>query len=140
MDMLAKAIQIAAEAHYDQKDKAGAPYILHPLRVMMGMDTETEKIVAILHDVIEDTDRTEATLREAGFPDEIITAVLCLTRFDDEADYDEYIRKIKDNPIARKVKLADLKDNMDITRLSILSDKTIQRLEKYHRSWRQLTQ
>jgi (p)ppGpp synthase/HD superfamily hydrolase len=138
MSKLEKAITIAATAHRHQKDKAGAPYILHPLRLMMKMKTETEQMVAVLHDVLEDTEVTADTLRKEGFSEIVVDAVVCLTRTDDAEPYDTYIARIKKVPIARKIKLTDIEDNMDITRLDELTDKAVERLKKYHRAWRSL--
>src|SRR6266567_9334971 len=108
MATLAKAIAIAAQAHQAQLDKAGAPYILHPLRMMLRMSSETEMMAAILHDVVEDTDWTLDGLRQAGFSDEVVQAVECLTHREHET-YDEFIAfiaRVRTNPIATKVKLA----------------------------------
>jgi (p)ppGpp synthase/HD superfamily hydrolase len=139
MATLGKAIAIAAQAHQDQYDKAGAPYILHPLRMMLRMSSETEMMVAILHDVVEDTAWTPDQLRQAGFSEEIVQAVECLTHRDRET-YDEFIARVRTNVIASKVKLADLEDNMDMRRLSILTEKDAERMHKYHRAWLALRQ
>jgi (p)ppGpp synthase/HD superfamily hydrolase len=139
MATLGKAIAIAAQAHQDQYDKAGAPYILHPLRMMLRMSSETEMMVAILHDVVEDTDWTPDQLRQAGFLEEIVQAVECLTHRDRET-YDEFIARVRTNAIASKVKLADLEDNMDMRRLYTLTEKDAERLHKYHRAWLALRQ
>ena len=105
---LEKAISLATEAHKGQTDKNGAPYILHPLRVMARVKSNTEKIVAVLHDVIEDTDYTIENLRKNGYSKEVLEAIDCLTKRDGE-DYDEYINRSRTNPIASKVKI----DNID---------------------------
>ena len=139
MATLGKAIAIAAQAHQDQYDKAGAPYILHPLRMMQRMSSETEMIAAILHDVVEDTDWTLDKLRQAGFAAEVVQAVACLTHRDHET-YDEFIARVRANAIASKVKLADLEDNMDMRRLCTLTEKDTERLHKYHRAWLGLRQ
>src|SRR5262245_16241097 len=139
MATLGKAIAIAAQAHQDQYDKAGAPYILHPLRMMLRMSSETEMMAAILHDVVEDTDWTLDQLRQAGFPEEVVQAVECLTHRDREI-YDEFIARVRTNAIASKVKLADLEDNMDMRRLRTLTEKDAERLYKYHRAWLALRQ
>ena len=131
MTTLGKAIAIAAQAHQDQYDKAGAPYILHPLRMMLRMSSETEMMVAILHDVVEDTNWTPDQLRQQ--------AVECLTHRDQET-YDEFIARVRTNAIASKVKLADLEDNMDMRRLRTLTEKDAERLHKYHRAWLALRQ
>lgn len=133
-EILAKAIQIAVNAHEGQVDRSGEPYIQHPLRLMNNVQTIEEKIVAILHDVIEDTTITSADLREAGIPDELIVEIQALTH-DPKIEYDAYVKKIAEHKIARNVKIADLKDNMDITRLNSITDKDIDRLKKYHRNY-----
>jgi len=135
MSTLDKAIFIAAQAHIGQKDRYGKPYILHPARLMMNVDSDAEKIVAILHDVVEDSDWTLEQLRKEGFSSGIITAVDCVTRRDDEP-YMDYIERLRSNKIARKVKLADLKDNMDLRRIDKLSNIDLERLKKYHLAWR----
>jgi (p)ppGpp synthase/HD superfamily hydrolase len=139
MATLGKAIAIAAQAHQEQYDKAGAPYILHPLRLMLRMRSEMEMMAAILHDVVEDSDWTLDKLRQAGFPDEVVQAVECLTHRDGET-YEEFIERVRVNAIARKVKLADLEDNMDIRRLSAVTERDTQRLHKYHAAWVSLRQ
>jgi (p)ppGpp synthase/HD superfamily hydrolase len=139
MATLGKAIAIAAQAHQDQYDKAGAPYILHPLRMMLRMSSETEMMAAILHDVVEDTDWTLDKLRQVGFAEEVVQAVECLTHRNYET-YAEFIARVRTNTIARKVKLADLEDNMDMRRLSTLTEKDTERLHKYHHAWLALCQ
>ncbi len=138
MATLEDAIQIAAEAHNGQKDKAGAAYILHPLRMMMRMKTEAEMITAILHDVVEDTDWTIEKLREKGFSKEVLEAVECVTNREGES-YETFIERAGKNSIARQVKIADLEDNMNIQRIGEIKPKDLQRLEKYHKSWSVLT-
>ena len=135
---LEDAISIAAAAHKGQFDKAGAPYILHPLRMMMRMKTEAEMMTAILHDVVEDSDWTFEQLREAGFSEEVLTAIDGVTNREDE-NYAQFIERAKQNPIARQVKIADLEDNMNILRIGEIKPKDLERLEKYHKSWRYLT-
>jgi (p)ppGpp synthase/HD superfamily hydrolase len=139
MATLGKAIAIAAQAHQDQYDKAGAPYILHPLRMMLRMSSEIEMMAAILHDVVEDTDWTLDKLRQVGFTEQVVQAVECLTHRNYET-YDEFIARVRTNTIARKVKLADLEDNMDMRRLSTLTEKDTERLHKYHQAWLALCQ
>ena len=114
--MLEKALILAAKAHTGQVDKGGAPYILHPIRVMLACEGEKEKIVALLHDTLEDTALTAADLRCAGFSEEIVQAVCCLTRGQKE-DYMDYIARICENALAARVKYADLQDNLDIRRI-----------------------
>ena len=132
--MLNQAIIIAAKAHDGQFDKSGKPYILHPLRVMLYVEGGIkEQCAAVLHDVAEDTAVSLAQLKEYGFDDDIMAALRLLTRTPDE-DYMEYIKKLKPNPIAKAVKLADLKDNMDLTRIPNPAEKDFIRLEKYKKA------
>ncbi|NLL71756.1 MAG: GTP pyrophosphokinase [Epulopiscium sp.] len=131
--MLEKAIRIATNAHQGQVDKAGEPYILHPLRVMLSRKTEIERICAVLHDVIEDTDITLEYLENTGFSDEILLALDALTRRGNET-YDEFINRILDNRIACYVKLADLSDNMDLSRIKNPTEKDYKRIEKYRKA------
>ena len=135
--MLARAIEIAASAHATQVDKGGAPYVLHPLRMMMKQTTEAAMIAAVLHDVIEDTPWTLAKLRAEGFPEQVLDAVVCLTKREGE-DYATFIARAGANPIARAVKLADLEDNMDLRRIPEPVQKDLDRLAKYRRSWETL--
>jgi (p)ppGpp synthase/HD superfamily hydrolase len=133
--MLDKAILIAAQAHLGQKDKYGAPYILHPLRMMLRFKSEAEMIVAALHDVIEDNpDWTFERLRAEGFSAEIIEAVDHLTRREEES-YEEFVDRAQQNPLARQVKVADLEDNMDLKRIKNLTEKDKERLARYHKAW-----
>jgi len=117
-DSVDKAILIAVGAHFDQKDKAGEPYILHPLRVMIKYDLlkEEEKIVAVLHDVLEDTVVTALDLVKGGFSSVVMDALCCITRNKGE-DYSVYLRRVKSNDIAKRVKVADLLDNLNPVRL-----------------------
>ncbi len=135
--LLASAIAIAATAHQHQLDKTNQPYILHPLRMMMRGKTPTEKIVAVLHDVVEDTDWTLDQLAAAGFPPDIITAIDCLSRRPTET-YDQFMDRVLTNPLATQVKLYDLEDNMDTTRLVTLTDKDWERLQRYHKARQQV--
>lgn len=128
--MLNKAIQIATRAHNGQVDQAGQPYILHPLRVMLNRETELEQICAVLHDVIEDSDITLEYLRQEGFSQAVITAVDCLTKRAGES-YDDYIGRILTNETACRVKLADLLDNMNLTRIANPSEEDKAKLRKY---------
>lgn len=124
-----KAMKIAFDAHMGQVDKSGVPYIYHPIHIAEQMHTEAETIVAILHDVVEDTIITFEQL-EKEFPEEVIVALKLLTH-DDSVEYMDYIRNLKNNPIARKVKLADLNHNSDKTRLEVITEKDIKRIDKY---------
>src|SRR5688572_5180609 len=121
------AIALAVEAHRGQVDKAGSAYILHPLRVMMRVQTEHEQMAAILHDVVEDCGRTLDELRGMGYPESVLTALDALTRRDDES-YQQFIERAAADPVARRVKLADLEDNMDIRRLDAIGDRDVERL------------
>ncbi len=134
--MLGKAIALAAKVFENSKDKGGQPYILHCLKVMDNLHTDDEdlKIIAVLHDIIEDTKITAEELYSMGFSYRIILALNLLTHRK-EVSYDDYIKAISFNIDATKVKLADLKDNSDITRLKGLSKKDFDRMEKYHRSF-----
>ena len=140
MSNLERAIKIAVSAHNGQTDKGGKPYILHPLRVMMSLETDEEKIVGVLHDVVEDSDWTFEDLKSEGFSDEIIDALQSVTKNESEHGTDEgyyrFVERAKTNPIGRRVKMADLRDNMDITRIPAehLDDKTMSRFMKYKTS------
>jgi (p)ppGpp synthase/HD superfamily hydrolase len=138
MAILEGAILLAVQAHQGQKDKAGAPYVLHPLRVMLRMGSDIEMMVAVLHDVLEDTQYTLLDLQQAGYPEEVLEALDCLTRRENET-YEEFIERIKTNPLARRVKIADLEDNMDIRRISDPQEKDMERLKRYRRAWSALT-
>ena len=137
--LLDKAIALATAAHAGQVDRYGQPYILHPLHLMAQMETAEEKMVAILHDVVEDTPVTLAELQAEGFPPEVLTAVALLTHEPDSVPYVVYVADLKPDPLARKVKLADLAHNMDIRRLPELRLQDWERLQKYHRAWLFLT-
>lgn len=137
MSLLEKAIAIAVEAHRGQTDKMGAPYILHPLSVMWRVDGETEKIVAVLHDVVEDTPWTFEDLKREGFPDEVLQALECVTKREGES-YDDFVKRSASNAVARRVKLADLEDNMDVRRLKVGTQKDFERIAKYVSAWRYL--
>ena len=137
---LERAIQIAVEAHAGVTDKGGKAYILHPISVMMRCETDEEKIVAILHDVVEDTDWTFEALHEEGFAETIIEALKTVTKHSEDEDYDEFIQRSLKNEIGRKVKIADLRENLDVTRIGELSDKDIERINKYKRALKTLTE
>ena len=136
--MLQKAIQIATEAHKGQLDKSGKDYIGHPLRVMEMGRTEEEKIVGVLHDVVEDTSWTFEALEAEGFSPEVIAALRCVTKLSENENYDDFIERVKKNPLAVAVKINDLTDNMDIRRLPYLSDKDVKRLKKYLKAYKKL--
>ena len=139
MSTLERAIEIASEAHRGQFDKARNDYIGHPLRVMAAGKTTEEKIVGVLHDVVEDTDWTFERLAVEGFSGEIIEALRCVTKLSENEPYDKFIARVKENPLAVAVKLNDLSDNMDIRRLPYISDKDVKRLKKYLKAYKQLT-
>jgi len=130
---LENAIEIAVRAHRWQLDKAGQPYILHPLRVMHKVDSEEERIVAVLHDVVEDSFITIEHLKEKNFSETILRALRLLTKKPDD-DYFKYVKRIAINTIAKKVKLADLEDNMDLSRLPEVTEKDRERLAKYKKA------
>ena len=137
MTLLERAIAIAVEAHTGQTQKNGDPYILHPLHLMMQMSTEAERICAVLHDVVEDTEWTLTDLQLEGFPDEILVAVGLLTR-QKGMSYEQCIEEIRPNPLARAVKLADITHNMDIRRLPQVTDRDFDRLIEYRAAWERL--
>ena len=131
---LERAIEIAVTAHKGQVDKSGAPYILHPLRVMMSLETEEERIVAVLHDVVEDCEEWPLErLRAEGLPEGLATALESVTRNDGET-YMEFIERSKTNAIGRRVKVADLRDNMDLSRIENPTDQDYRRTKKYRRA------
>jgi len=135
-ELLSKAIIIATTAHAGQVDKADQPYILHPLRVMAAVKPTNYKIIAVLHDVIEDSEVTIQNLKDEGFPEELLLVLDCLTRRQEEK-YDTFIQRVTTNSIASYIKLADLKDNMDIsrlytTKLHTITKKDMARLIKYN--------
>ncbi len=113
-----------------QTDKSGMPYVFHPFHLAEQMKTKEETIVALLHDVIEDTDYTIEDLRKLGFRNTVLDAIMLMTH-DDGVPYMDYVKDIKTNPIAKKVKLSDLKHNSDLTRLDNIDEKAIARVEKY---------
>ena len=134
MSTLERAIALAATVHSGQLDKAGAPYILHPLRMMLKMNTLETQMAAVLHDVMEDCGVTRALLAHEGFPTSVIDAVEALSKKivdGAEEPYEEFIRRAALNPIARRVKLADLEDNMDLSRIAEPTAKDFARAEKY---------
>lgn len=130
MSTLERAIELAARAHAGQRDKGGHPYILHPLRVMQAVNGEVERIAAVLHDIVEDTAITFEDLLAEGFSVEIVDAVRALTKFDGETR-EQAARRIVRNPIARAVKLADIADNMDLSRIPNPTERDFERLREY---------
>lgn len=126
------------QAHAGQVDKAGMPYIGHVMRVMQAGKTIDEKIVGVLHDVVEDTTWTFDALLAEGFPVHIVDALRCVTKLSDDEPYESFINRVKTNPLAVAVKIADLTDNMDIRRLQTLTDADVQRLRKYLKAYQSL--
>ena len=134
---IADAIALASEHHREGTDKGGAPYILHPIRVMLAMTTDDARRVAVLHDLVEDTHVTPDDLRKRGYPEPEIEALQALTKQKGES-YDAFIERVRANPLAAIVKRADLVDNMDVRRLSEVGPTEAERLAKYLRAWRRL--
>ena len=141
---LERAIEIAIAAHVGVADKAGAPYVLHPLRVMFSLAGEVERIVGVLHDVVEDSpDWTFERLAEEGFSAEVVVGVRGVTKLPDEEDskedspeskrekYKRFVKRAASNPVSRAVKYADITDNLDVTRLASVTEKDARRLSKY---------
>lgn len=137
MNHLEKAVETALNAHAGDEDKAGATYIRHPLRLMEQVETEDERIAAVLHDVVEDSTHDLSTI-ESQFGSNISDAVDALTKRDGESYLDDFIPRCAENEIARRVKQADIKDNMNLTRLAEVDESTIERQIKYHRALRYL--
>lgn len=132
-EMTKKAMQICFDAHKDQKDKSGLPYVFHPFHLAEQMPDELTTTVALLHDVIEDSDFSFEYLQNAGFPQEVLDAVTLLTH-DPSVPYMGYVAALKSNRIAREVKLADLRHNSDPNRLNEITDKDRARIEKYRKA------
>lgn len=130
---LEHAIALAAKAHAGQVDKAGTPYILHPLRMMLRLATLEERMVAVLHDVVEDCGITFEQLRAEGFSDEVVAGVEALTRLEGES-YEAFIERAGRSPLGRRVKLADLEDNSDLSRIANPTARDFERLEKYRQA------
>ncbi|CAM4093142.1 HD domain-containing protein [Corallococcus exiguus] len=137
MPTLEDAIALAVAAHQGQRDKAGQPYILHPMRVMLRLASDAERTVAILHDVVEDTPYTLERLRGMGYPEDVLSALDCLTKREGES-YEAFIERLRPHPLARRVKLADLEDNMDVRRLKDVTPKDAERLSRYVAAWTRL--
>lgn len=135
---LSSAIDLAMEIHKDQYDRSNQPYIGHVIRVMNAGQTLQEKIVGALHDVVEDSDLTIDDLLLKGFDNNIVEAVDAITFYDDVETYDEYIERVIKNPIAVKVKLNDLSDNMDLRRLNEIDDESIVRVRKYFKAYKRI--
>lgn len=129
-EMTKKALILCFEAHKEQSDKSGMPYVFHPFHLAEQMQDEESTIVALLHDVIEDTEYTLDDLRKMGFNDSVLAAINLMTH-EDGVPYMDYVEKIKANPIAKTVKLADLRHNSDMTRLEVVTPRDQERAEKY---------
>ncbi|MBR2937854.1 MAG: bifunctional (p)ppGpp synthetase/guanosine-3',5'-bis(diphosphate) 3'-pyrophosphohydrolase [Oscillospiraceae bacterium] len=125
-----KALKLCFEAHKDQTDKSGLPYVFHPFHLAEQMETEETTVVALLHDVVEDTEYTLEDLAAMGFGEPVIKALGLLTH-DDSTEYMDYVRAIKEDPIAKAVKLADLRHNSDLSRMDTVDEKVLKRREKY---------
>ena len=128
-----KALKLCYQAHRDQVDKSGMPYVFHPFHLAEQMTDEATTVTALLHDVVEDTDYTLEDLRAMGFPDAALDAIALMTH-DPSVPYLDYVAAIKSNPVARAVKLADLRHNSDLTRLDEADEKTLARVEKYRKA------
>ena len=132
-DLTKKAMKLCFDAHKDQQDKSGIPYVFHPIHLAEQMDDEYSTVVALLHDVAEDSHYTLEDLAVMGYPAEILEALKLMTH-DEDIPYMDYVRAIKENSIARKVKLADLAHNSDVTRLDEINEKALARVEKYRQA------
>ncbi|MBK7054570.1 MAG: hypothetical protein KBF99_05985 [Leptospiraceae bacterium] len=138
--MIERAIEIALEAHKGQTDKNGQPYIQHVMRVGFRGRTIDEKILGILHDVVEDSDWTFEMLGKEGFSSTILSALECLTKKTEDEPYEDFISRVKKNHLAISVKLNDLEDNMDIRRMDSIQEKDIKRLNKYLKAYKELAE
>ena len=138
-DLTKKALKFCFEAHKNQYDKSGMPYVFHPFHLAEQMTTEETTVVALLHDLVEDTDYTIADLTEMGFPKAITEAIGLMTH-EKGVDYFEYVAAIKENPIAKAVKIADLTHNSDLSRLDEVTEKALSRREKYQKALKMLTE
>ena len=132
-----KALRLCFDAHREQVDKTGLPYVFHPFHLAEQMKDEYTTVCALLHDVVEDTDYTLDDLRSMGYPDEVVDALALLTH-DPEVPYMDYVREIATNPIARKVKMADLRHNSDLSRMDKVDEWAAARTEKYQKALRYL--
>lgn len=132
-DLTKKALCLCFEAHKDQVDKSGLPYVFHPFHIAEQMPDELTTVTALLHDVVEDTPYTFSSLAEMGFPPKVLAALQLLTH-DDDTPYLSYVARLKENPIARSVKLADLRHNSDLSRLNTVDDQALQRAQKYRQA------
>ena len=129
-ELTKKALKLCFEAHKNQVDKTGVPYVFHPFHLAEQMTDEISTVCALLHDVVEDTEYGFSDLRAMGFPQEAIEVLTLLTH-EEGVPYMEYVKKIKTNPIAKQVKISDLKHNSDLTRMDMVDERALQRTEKY---------
>ena len=132
-ELTKKAMKLAFAAHKDQVDKSGIPYVFHPIHLAEQMESEETAIVALLHDVVEDTEYTLQDIAAMGFPQEALEALALMTH-DKAVPYMDYVARLKGNPIARTVKLADLRHNSDLSRLDTVDEKALARIEKYKKA------
>lgn len=132
-ELTKKALKLSFEAHKDQVDKSGMPYVFHPFHLAEQMDTEEKVVVALLHDVVEDTDYSLKDLENMGFPESVIQALALLTH-ERGVPYMDYVARIKENPIASAVKLVDLRHNSDLSRLDFVDEKAVARIQKYKKA------
>ena len=132
-DLTKKALKLCFDAHKNQVDKTDIPYVFHPFHLAEQMDDEISTVCALLHDVIEDTDYTFTDLEDMGYPKEVLSVLQLLTH-DDAVPYMDYVEKISHNPIAKKVKIADLKHNSDLSRLDTVDERALERREKYKKA------
>lgn len=132
-DLTKKALKLCFDAHKNQVDKTDIPYVFHPFHLAEQMDDEISTVCALLHDVIEDTDYTFTDLEDMGYPKEVLSVLQLLTH-DDAVPYMDYVEKISHNPIAKKVKIADLMHNSDLSRLDVVDERALERREKYKKA------
>ena len=132
-ELTKKALKLSFEAHKDQLDKSGIPYVYHPFHLAEQMETEDAVVVALLHDVVEDTVYTLDDIRAMGFPERIVKSLALMTH-DKSVPYMEYVKKIKSDPVAKAVKLADLRHNSDLSRLDYVDERALERIEKYKKA------
>ena len=133
-----RALKLCFAAHEHQVDKSGIPYVFHPFHLAEQMKDEASTGTALLHDVVEDTDYTLEDLRQMGYPEQVLEALTLLTH-DDGSPYLDYVARLRDNPIARQVKLADLRHNSDLSRLDQIDEAALRRVEKYQKAIRLLS-
>lgn len=129
-DMTKKAMKLCFDAHKEQVDKSGLPYVFHPVHLAEQMNDEDSTVVALLHDVVEDSEYMLKDIRAMGFAENILEAIALMTH-EPGVDYFDYVRRIRNHPIACKVKLADLRHNSDLSRLDVVDQKALERVEKY---------